>query len=221
VSDGKIVLDDDTYQHNILRTMSYVEQLHSEAGEQHLAYLIEERGLTLETIKRFYLGAVLEPDPVDEFAAGRICIPHINLRGPSVLRFRALPGHGEPKYWQPAGSNVSVYNVTELNHPHEYMVIAEGEIDTITLAQCGLPAVGFPGANTWKDHHRYLFDGLLRTFIAGDGDEAGEGFMAKVAGKVPGPRAVSMPPGMDVNDVYRQGGREAVLERLGINQEEA
>jgi DNA primase len=216
----QVILGEEAYQHNIARTMAYKEQLYSSAGERHLDYLTEQRGLSVETIQRFHLGAVLEPDPTDEFAVGRICIPHTNLRGPTVLRFRALPGQGDPKYWQPAGSNVSVFNVGVLAEPREFVVIAEGEIDTMTLSQCGLPAVGFPGVNTWKDHHRYLFDGLRQTIIVGDGDEAGEGFMAKIAGKVPGPRTISMPPGMDVNELFLQGGREAVVERLGINEEE-
>lgn len=210
------ILPPPVYAGNLARLEDYELQLHSEAGAQHLAYLTEDRGLTPDTIRHFRLGAVIDPDPQDLFAAGRICIPHFNAAGAHVLRFRALPGVDGPKYWQPAGSRVGIFNVTELITPRPTIYVCEGEIDTMTLVQCGLPAVGFPGAQSWQDHHRYLFDGYERVVIAMDHDEAGQAFGEKVAAKVPGPVPVLMPAGHDVNSFFQQHGRAALLRHLKV-----
>ena len=212
------LLPQEDYDDNARRCQMYESQLHAAAGEPYLAYLMNERGLTLDTIKRFRLGAVIEPDPQDRKFQHRICIPHLNLRGVSVLRFRAAPKQEGPKYLQPTGSNISVYNVMQFAESLDYVAVAEGEFDTMTLIQCGYPAVGFPGATTWRDHHRYLFDGLQRVYILGDGDDAGEEFATKVARNVPGGKVITLPDGQDINGLYVEQGAEGIHRLLGIKR---
>ena len=121
-----IILSEDQYQDNIKRTMKYHDALLSDAGGRHLDYLMNERKLSLDTIKRFYLGAVLEPEAIDRPAQGRISIPIINARGPVAIRFRAL-GVSDMKYWSPAGTKTSIYNVVELKSALDVVTISEGE----------------------------------------------------------------------------------------------
>lgn len=212
------VLSNAAYEMNRERMGLYEQQLYSSAGEPFLEYLIEARGLTTQTIKHFHLGAVIDPDPVDNFAQGRICIPHLNNTGPRVLRFRAMPGQDGPKYWQPSGSSVGVFNVTELLNPHTQIVVTEGEIDCMILWQCGIPAIGFPGAQSWKDYHRYLLEGYQQVTITVDNDDqgAGQSFADKVASKVQGPRPILMPAGHDVASYYTDAGRDALLAHLRL-----
>lgn len=121
------LLPQEDYDNNERRCQMYESQLHGVGGEPYLKYLMEDRGLSLETIKHFRLGAVVNPDPQDHKFQYRICIPHMNLRGVSVLRFRAAPGQSGPKYLQPTGSRISVYNVAQLSEPLDYVMVAEGE----------------------------------------------------------------------------------------------
>lgn len=214
------LITDADYEHNVNRLMRYKDQLHSEAGAEHLKYLMEERKLSLETIKQFHLGAVLDPDPTDLRAAGYICIPHLNDRGPNVLRFRKMPDQEGPKYLQPPGSKVNIFNIIEFLQPRDWIAVAEGEMDTMTLVQCGVPAVGFPGANTWSEHHKYLFDGFQHVVVIGDGDEAGIGFAEKVAGRVPSPRVLPLPDGADINSIYAEQGRPGIMRLLGLDNSE-
>lgn len=121
------LLPQEDYDNNERRCQMYESQLHGVGGEPYLKYLMEDRGLSLETIKHFRLGAVVNPDPQDHKFQYRICIPHMNLRGVSVLRFRAAPGQSGPKYLQPTGSRISVYNVAQLSEPLDYVAVCEGE----------------------------------------------------------------------------------------------
>lgn len=215
------ILTDEVYAHNEARVAMYEQQLHSPAGAEHLTYLKEERGLDLATIKRFRLGAVLQPAAEDGPGHGRIAIPHLNKRGCNVIRFRKMPGQSsQMKYWQPAGSAYGVYNVTEFLVPRDMIAVCEGEIDTITLNQIGVHAVGFPGVESWSNYHARMFDGYATVIICADSDTAGEKFAAKVAARVPGPRVITLPNGADINDLLKAEGRDGLLKRLGLVEEE-
>lgn len=205
----------DVYERNEARTEAYAQALWTPAGQPVLDYL-HGRGLEDRTIRHFRLGAVVEPFPEDRPATGRLSIPALQSRGPGAVRFRAIQPEATPKYWAPAGTGVKAFNALELLYPKQAIAITEGEIDCMTLWQCGVPAVGIMGVNSWGVHYRYLFDGYQHVYIAGDNDDKGNGrdFMEKVAAQVPGPRAVMMPDGHDINSYYNAFGRESLLSHL-------
>lgn len=215
------ILADTTYDLNLTRMYEYERQLHSPEGTAYMEYLTQDRGLTTDTLRRFHIGAVIRPDSMDTKAQGRICIPHLNARGPMVLRFRSMPGAEGPKYWQPSGSHVGIFNVTELVLPRDEITVTEGEIDAMTLVQCGVPAIGFPGASSWRDYYRHLFDGYRRVRICIDADDSGAGaaFGDKLSSRVPGPMPIPLPQGHDVNSYYQAAGREALLTHLKIKEQ--
>ena len=200
------------------RVLRYHEQLKSPEGAPLLAYLTEERKFSQETIDRFLLGAVVSPDVLDEDARGMISIPYNTPNGPVALRFRRPPDRETgPKYWQPEGSNLTIFNTPAFFDSEDTIAITEGEMDCITLAQAGIAAVGIPGASAWKPHYELLFEGYASVLICADNDDTGAGrtFAAKVAQKVPGPDVVLMPEGHDVNSYFAEFGRQALREYLG------
>jgi hypothetical protein len=72
------------------------------------------------------------------------------------IRFRSINGE-EPKYMGMPGTETRLYNVSALHRASEFIAVCEGEIDAITLDyKCGIPAVGVPGANSWKRHYSKL-----------------------------------------------------------------
>lgn len=200
------------------RVLKYHGQLKSPEGAPLLKYLTEERHFSQETIDRFLLGAVVLADVLDEDARGMISIPYTTPNGPVALRFRRPPQreHG-PKYWQPEGSVLTIFNTPAFFESEETIAITEGEMDCMTLVQAGIPAVGIPGASAWKSHYELLFEGYTSVLICADNDDQGAGrkFAAKIAQKVPGPRVVLMPPNHDVNSFYAEYGREALRDHLG------
>lgn len=193
------------------RVVSYHEQLFSQSGSALLDYLIDARGLEPETLSQFQLGAVVSPEASDEPAQGKIAIPYLTKSGPVALRFRRGPEGEGPKYWQPAGSNITIFNVNELVKHQRWIAVCEGEIDCMTATQAGIPAVGIPGASAWKDHYSSLFEGYERVIILADNDDQGAGmdFAKKVAEEVPSPAIIQMPDGEDVNSFYvKHGAKE-------------
>lgn len=201
------------------RVLKYHQQLKSPDGAALLAYLTEERQLTMETIDRFLLGAVVSPDVLDEDAQGMISIPYKTPNGPVALRFRRPPGKETgPKYWQPENSKLTIFNTPAFFASEETIAITEGEMDCITLVQAGIPAVGIPGASAWKPHFRLLFEGYQSVLICADNDDTGAGrkFAAKVAQNVPGPEVILMPEGHDVNSFYCEFGRAALRDFMGV-----
>jgi DNA primase len=190
------------------RAESYHEQLFSPSGTDLLDYLIDARGLEPETLSQFQLGAVVNPEGGDEQALGKVSIPYITRSGPVALRFRRGPNGDGPKYWQPPGSTITIYNVNELVKHQRWIAVCEGEIDCITAVQAGIPAIGIPGASAWKDHYSSLFEGYERVIILQDNDDKGAGadFAKKVAGEVPAPAIIKLPEGEDVNSFYVKHG---------------
>lgn len=79
------------------------------------------------------------------------------------------------------------------------------------LEQCGISAVGAPGAETWKRHHARLFAGFSKVYIFGDPDKAGQSFNKKVYDSLSNGTIVPMPNGLDVNDFYIVNGKQEVL----------
>lgn len=136
---------------------------------------------------------------------GMLLIPFTNLNGQVVaVRFRNLTGVG-PKYLQPSGSPVFPFrpwSVGDCLVAH----VTEGELDCLSLVAAGFEgAVGFPGASTWRDYYKHLFDGCDEVLVWADGDDAGLGFAEKVLESVPQARLVRVPEGKDVNDLLVRG----------------
>jgi DNA primase len=202
------------------RVWKYHEQLKSPDGGRLFAYLTEERKLSLATIDKFLLGAAVSPDVLDEEARGMLSIPYITPNGPVALRFRRPPQRENgPKYWQPEGSGLTIFNTPAFFESEERITITEGEMDCMTLVEAGIPAVGIPGASAWKPHYELLFEGYERVTICADNDDSGAGrkFAAKIAQRVPGPEVILMPEGHDVNSYFCEVGRAGLREYLGVD----
>jgi len=106
-------------------------------------YLLEQRGLTLETIIDFGLGFCSKG-----MMADRIAIPIHNVKGEVVAyagRFPGDPGENNPKYKLPQGYRKSqeLFNIDKaIKEPADKpLVIVEGFFDAIKLYQNGYKKV--------------------------------------------------------------------------------
>lgn len=200
-------------------TQHYQEKLST--NESALIYL-KMRGITSETIHSFRLGFVEDPLPESghDFMTGRISIPYITQTGVVQIRFRAVPYTGIPGDPEPSpkmkgepGIHTSIYNAIQLIQDTEILCVCEGEFDTISAVQAGLPAIGIPGAQAWQT----VYSRALRyrkVVILADNDDHGEGmkFAEKVQSDVRGARIKRMPEGMDVNNYLTEYGEEKLRE---------
>lgn len=204
-----------------------------------LDYLVEGRGITEQSVNRFRLGAVVRhegfEETVEPIMMGRVAIPYITPTGVVALRYMQPPPRlSGPKYWQPEGTALGIYNTPAIAAGGPRIAIVEGEMDCIILNQIGIPAVGMPGASSWRDHYHAIFDGYTEVVVVGDNDEkeppklsdeelaagkkqrvkAGIAFTKKISEQVPNPRIVMMPSGHDVNSAFLELGADAILDRI-------
>lgn len=183
--------------------------------DQTLIYL-QKRGITSETISSFRLGLVKDPFPESghDFQIGRLAIPYLTQTGVVQIRFRALPYDGipgnpepSPKMKSESGVHGTIYNARQLMYDTEILAVCEGEFDTMSAMQSGIPAIGIPGATAWQG----LYGRILRyrkVVVLADNDDHGEGlkFGELVQRDTRGTRIKLMPEGHDVNSFLVEFG---------------
>lgn len=168
------------------------------------------RGLSQETVRTHRLGVVVDPMPGHEAFRGMLAIPYLLDGNPVGLRFRCFTcsgeHHGHGKYMQPSGTRLGVYGVDSIHDAAHVLHVTEGEFDRLILVQAGMPAVGFPGASTFRGHHGRMLAGFNRIWVWGDPDGAGAEFIQKVTNRLPrSARGVKLRVG-DVTDTFLAGG---------------
>ena len=177
---------------------------------------LDERGISEKVAARYQLGAVVEPMNGHEMHEGWISIPYITALGGCVgFKFRRIDD-GKPKYGSPTGQKAHLYNVPDVTHANPYIVVCEGELDTVIVSGVlEIPAVGVPGVQAWKPHFSKLLNGYETVYIVGDNDVKEDGsnpgaeFSKRVQQEVLNGVIVTLPPGMDINDYYLAHGADA------------
>jgi DNA primase len=180
-----------------------------------LPYLAN-RGITEETARMFRLGFVANPEAGHEPYIGKLAIPYLTPAGVIDIRFRSLNNDGGPKYMSRPGASTHIFNVDALNSDSDFLVICEGEIDTIIATQVGFAAVGLPGANNWKPFYSRVLADWEKIMLFCDGDNAGREMAKNISRELDNVFPVFMPDNCDVNDVYLSEGAEGLRKRVGV-----
>ena len=211
-------------------TVSQMETLEEAVCKYEAAMTVEAaqyliaRGLTPETARTHRLGVVDDPIPGHESFRGMLAIPYL-LKGDVVgIRFWCIQDHdhrefSHGKYMQPSGTTIGVYGVASIHEAKHMLHVTEGEFDRLILLQSGIPAIGFPGASSFRGHHGRMLAGFNRLWIWGDPDAAGAEFVTKITNRLPrSARGVKLRVG-DVTDTYLAGGVKTLYSL--IDKEEA
>lgn len=143
------------------------------SADEHLRELMQERGLSEETIRRFEIGwdGQRYTLPVRDAAGQLVNIRRYNL-GASKNKMLNIQNHG----------GVRLYNAQVLNDA-QTVVLCEGEMDCLILNQEGIPAVtATAGAATFNDEMAKQFQDKT-VFVCYDADDEGNMGAAK-AGKM-------------------------------------
>lgn len=174
------------------------------------------RGLS-EMVQRFRLGVVSDPLPGHEQYLGMLAIPYLTpSMSVTTIRYRNLTTVG-PKYLSPTGDIPRIYNTEALERATGAIVITEGELDAISAEVAGFPAVGLPGAQSWRPAWRRLFEQYDIVMILQDDDDAGKEFAFKIQSELENARTIVMRRG-DVNDFLVKNG-PAELRKLVTGKE--
>jgi hypothetical protein len=106
-------------------------------------------------------------------------IPYLAEDGQeSGVRFRiALEKSevGDERFRWRTGSKAMLYGLWRLEKIRKvgWVVLVEGESDTQTLWYHGIPALGIPGADTWKKQWAGYLDGVERVYVVVEPDKGG------------------------------------------------
>lgn len=154
-----------------------------------------------------------------------VAIPYQDASGTTAaVRFR-LSLDGEVKFKWRSGSKTMPYGLRRLPQAREqgFVILVEGESNCHTLWAHGYPAVGIPGANTWKDQWADELAGIERIFCVLDPDRGGEAVRQSLAASSLRPRTllVRLNGYKDVSEVHlrRDGadGFEAIMKAALAN----
>jgi len=184
---------------------------------------LADRGISKEVADQYLLGTIVLPVAGHENYKGWLSIPYLTVMGHCVgFKFRRLV-EGKPKYGAPLGQKGHLYNVSDIILSSEYIAVCEGELDTIIAsAILGVPAVGVPGVQAWKAHFNRMFTGYGGVYVIGDNDLKDDGtnpgaeFSRMVAQEIGNATIVSLPAGMDLNDLYLAKGIEETKRTIGV-----
>lgn len=195
-----------------------------EAAVSEVLPYLAQRGIDPTAAAAARLGVVLDPEPGHDEFYGRLSIPYLTRAGVVNLKFRCIEDHdckqeGHPKYLGLHGGEGKprLYNVNAFFARSSIIGIAEGELDALVLSHyAGLPTVGCPGVSTWQSHFPRCFQGYGLTLIFADGDDPGRQWARMIAKQVNPCRVLTMPEGMDVNDMYLIEGADGLRKRAGL-----
>jgi len=195
-------------------TLTYATHL-DEAAEW-----LAGRGLDLEHARSKGLGVVRDPIPGHENLTGRLAIPYLTDVGPVNMNFRCIQNHNckeiphHAKYMKRKGSPTNLYGVQSASWADDWIVVTEGEIDALVWQQIGVPAIGVPGAENWKDHWNNVFEDFSRVHLAEDGDDAGKDLWIAMSENLTNVIRMKMPDGEDTNSMFQKSGKDYLLSRI-------
>jgi putative DNA primase/helicase len=111
-------------------------------------------------------------------------IPYADRDGELLTtRYRIAVG-GDDKFRWEKGSTTTLYGLHKLEEAEkaEYVLLLEGESDCHVAWYRGLPAVGVPGVDNWRDAWAPHLDGIPKIFVMVEPDEAGKKLWRSLVG---------------------------------------
>jgi hypothetical protein len=140
-------------------------------------------------------------------------IPYSSTDGQEVaVRYRKALS-GDNRFSWRKGDRVLLYGLGRKGR--DWCLLVEGETDCWTAWAHDLPAMGLPGASTWKPEWAEHFKGM-KVFLWQEPDEAGQSLPARVGKDLPDLMVIQAPEGIkDLNEVHIKGEDiPALVERL-------
>ncbi len=187
---------------------------------------LKGRGLTGEIVKKYHIG--FAPD------RKRITFPIHDRRGRVIGFGWRVMDNSLPKYINSPESPLfhksqvlyGLYEARETNHNLEKLMVVEGYMDVVSLAQHDITfAVATLGTATTQQHVTQLFSQTDKVIFCFDGDNAGkkaawralESTLAVMQDNTEA-RFLFLPEGEDPDSLVRHEGKEKFLARLASAQ---
>jgi len=144
------------------------------------------------------------------FYKHRLILPYLDAQNrPLHFQARATDYETTPKELSLRGSIPCPYNAKILDGKPGLIYLCEGPIDTLTLIERNVPAVGVPGVSHLKNEWISMFANKIVT-VCFDNDEAGRQASLKVIQAftdqgIDAKALTALPDGSDINDWFVRG----------------
>ena len=136
-------------------------------------------------------------------------IPFADEEGSEIaVRFR-LALRGDNRFRWRKGSKVMPYGLPRLKMARQlgYTILVEGSSDAQTLWYHSLPALGLPGATTWRPEWATLLEGL-RVYVWREPDRGGDALLARLGKSMPEALVLVPPDGVKDISEYHVAGND-------------
>lgn len=179
-----------------------------------------------EGVKEYWDSRGLSPDTVETFKLGyyvplkRFTIPYMGADDRiSNISFRASMEEQTPKYIRLPGVPNQYFIIQAATNTEglPQVVLAEGEIDSISLRQAGLcqTIIGLPGGGFINDSLAEAIPAGTRVSAILHSDSVGKRGRTKLRQRIPNLRVIDLPEGIkDINELLVRDGNEAVVALL-------
>jgi hypothetical protein len=176
-----------------------------------LKELAEAKGFQIDGPKGLTAWGVAE---AKQHGATVVRIPYFSPEGQELaVRYRKALG-GDNRFSWRKGDRVLLYGLGRKGRDW-WCLLFEGETDCWTAWLYDLPAVGIPGASTWRPEWAEHFRGM-QVYLWQEPDEAGQALPAKIGKDLPDLMVIQAPEGIkDLNEAHVKGEDvPALVERL-------
>jgi DNA primase len=212
-----------------IANLTYATNKYMMAMTPEAAGYLLARGISKEVAVAARLGFIAEPEPGHEHMQGMLAIPYLTRSGTVNIKARCIGDHSckelkHPKYSGPHSSGTFLYNVLAFGD-QDFICVAEGELDTLSLAAAGLPAIGIPGVAAWKanKHWPMCFTAYPRVYIfadndnkAADGRNPGMDLAKRICDSIDSATIISLPENEDTNRCLVKYGPQFLREKVGL-----
>ena len=125
-------------------------------------------------------------------------IPYVNLKGEVVAVHKRLSLHDSPRFIWRRGDKTTIFGLSRMEEIRQAgrVVLVEGETDTWTLWFHQLPALGLPGASTWREEYASLLQGL-QVYVWHEPDSGGDALIRAVAADLPDVKVLEAPQSLE------------------------
>ena len=174
-----------------------------------LRYIIETRGVSLETVKVFKIGLTVDKD-----GARWLTIPHYEKGKLINIKSRSLPP-AEKTFRREKNCRSILFNTDAIESHGDEIFIAEGELDTVTLWDQGIKNVigTTTGAGSFDPSWIDQLQTVKKIILCYDNDKKADGTNPGQTGAREAARRlgydrcfnVVLPDGQDVNEYFQAG----------------
>lgn len=172
------------------------------AGVTKVGYTLAQYAEDKQLPEEFLRGLGLSDRKVNTLVWLRI--PYRDENGKEVTTRYRIAATGDKFRWN-KGSKIMLYGLDRLDRTRGYVHLVEGESDTQTLWLFGEPALGVPGASTWKTEWAERLAGLT-VYLWQEPDQGGRKFIQSTSASLPNAKVIIAPPGRkDVSDCHLHG----------------